>query len=260
MNRWVEERVEAIRLALKIVGFPAEADLYRLVDWLEGCIVLRHSPVGIGMCIHRDDGRAVITLPQGVERRELDHILCEEVGHYLLTCGMASLLRQLDPADPQVRRLARVWDWRDEALVREFVHAWYLPSRLVQQFPDDEELAFRSGCSLEVVVRRRAALAGEAVRLIGPPRWSAAREYRLKRQRIGAQPYLQILPRGEARPEFLVPLPDADAREMLLQATADLIALTNREHALKYAPFRCTADEAVNVSLSELEAWSGKGA
>ncbi|HTE18796.1 MAG TPA: hypothetical protein VK689_10510, partial [Armatimonadota bacterium] len=178
MNRWVEERVEAVRLALRIGGFPADEDLYRLVEWLDGCVVLRHGAVPVGMCVHREDHRGVITLPLGLTGPERDHVLAEELGHYLLTHGMAVLLRQTAPEDLRLYRLARRWEWHDEALAREFVQAWYLPSRLVQRIPDDWELAFQSRCSPEVVRRRRESLAGRVVELHEPPRWSAGRHYR----------------------------------------------------------------------------------
>jgi hypothetical protein len=254
MIRWVEERSEGFRLALRIRGFPTEADLYRLVDRLDGCIILRHSGVPAGMCVHREDGRGVITLPADAEGRELDHILAEEVGHYLLTRGMANLLRQMAADDQRVFHLARRWDWHDEALAREFVRAWYLPSRLVQQALEDEELASQSGCSLEIVRERRQSLARQVVEIRDMPRWSAGRCFRLVRRRAQGQCFLEVVPSRTDETGFLFAVYTGDARQVALELTADLVALTATEFALKYEAFRSESPEPVEISLAELKA------
>jgi hypothetical protein len=258
VNRWVEERVEAVRLALRIREFPEEGDLDRLVEWLDGCIRVRYSPVEVGMCVHREDHRAVITLPEGITGPELDLILAEELGHYLLTRGMAALLRGMSEEEPRLLRLARRWEWGDEALVREFVQAWFLPSCLVQGCRDDDELCYRSRCAPAVVRRRRESLAGQVVELEGPPRWSAGREYRLVEQAVSGQPLLQVVRRGEREPRFLLPAGEEGARGAALQLSADLIALTSVEWEIKYGPFRCEGAQPVEISIEELEAWAGR--
>jgi hypothetical protein len=258
MNRWVEERVEAIRLALRLREFPEDGDLYRLVEWLDGCIILRQAPVPVGMCVHRDDHRAVITLPEGVSGPERDLVLAEELGHYLLTCGMAALLRGMSEDDPKVLRIARRWEWRDEALAREFVQAWFLPSQLVQELEDDEELCYRSRCAWEVVRRRRESLGGQVVRLAGPPRWSAARRYRLARQAGAGGAALQVLRWGEETPRYVLPVSEGEAEEAALQVTADLVALTTAEWEIKYGAFRAGPAHRVEIAFADLERWAGR--
>jgi hypothetical protein len=262
VNEWVEERAAAIRLALRIPGFPEEADLYRLIDWLDGCVVLRWAEVSAGYCVHREDHRGVITLPRRVPDREVDRILAEEIGHYLLTHGMAALLRQMAPEDARILRLARRWEWRDEVLAREFVQAWHLPSRLVQETPDDEELAFQSRCTLALVEERRGSLQGRVIELSEPPRWCAGRHYRLVQQVAGRRPCLHVLGGGSEQPGFTIDLPaglrDEDLRASAFQVTADLAALTPDEFGIKYEPFRCSGAERVEIDLAELRAWAGQ--
>jgi hypothetical protein len=258
VNRWVEERVEAIRMALRIREFPAEVDLYRLVEWLDGCVILRHGAVSTGRCVHREDHRGVITLPLGVAGAALDQILAEELGHYLLTRGMGALLRQMGPEDRRSLRSARRWEWRDEALAREFLHAWYLPSAQVQRIPDDDELAFQGRCSPTMVRWRRESLGRQVVRLEQPPQWSASQQYRLTGQ-SGASCYLlQVCRRGRSEPEFLLPVRAGQAQTSATQLSADLIALTGREFEIKYGSVRYAPGEPVEITLPELRAWAGQ--
>ncbi len=44
----------------------------------------------------------------------------------------------------------------------------------VQEIESDEELCYRSGCSLEMVRKRPESLAGQGVKLEGLPRWMAS--------------------------------------------------------------------------------------
>lgn len=255
MNWWVEERVEAIRLALRIEGFPQPADLYRLVDWLGGCLVVRRSTGGRAVCVHREDRRGVITVPRGGSNPEMDHALAEEIGHYLLTCGMADLLRRIDAEDCRIARLARRWEWQEAGLAREFVRAWYLPAPLVRQIPDDEELARRSRCSVELVRERRQSLRGRVPELTLPPRWSAASEYGLVSRKTGAGQVLQVVRRDDAEPLFFFPVRKTDAAPAALQLWVELIALTSTEFELKWVAFRCEPAQWVEPGAEELRAW-----
>ena len=257
MNAWIEERLEALRLALRIPGFPEEADLYRLADWLGGNVLLRHERVGMPMCIRRPDGSYVINLPVDLYARPLDEALCHELAHVLLTGGMGALLRQL-PARPdraaRLERLARACDAQDEARAREFVAAWALPSALVADCPDNAELAYRANCTEALVYHRRLSLRGEVVRLEAPPRWCAARHFRVVHQ-PAATPLLYLAARGEDVPRYSFPVhagSEREANEAAVQLTADLMALTPDELERKYEPFRCAPAQPVELSMEAL--------
>jgi hypothetical protein len=254
MSAWIEERLEAIRLALRIPGFPVEADLYRLVDWLGGNVLLRYERVGVPMRILRPDGGSLINLPERLRDRHLDEALCHELAHVLLTGGMGCLLRQL-PVHPdraaRLERLARVCDAQDEARAREFVAAWALPSALVAAYPDDSELAWSANCTEELVRRRRHALRGTVVRLETPPRWCASLHYRVVHQ-AGVTPLLYLVARGEEAPRYSFPVRPGAGEEAAVQLAADLIALTPDELERKYEPFRCAPAEPLELSLDAL--------
>lgn len=257
MNAWIEERLEAIRLALRITSFPEVADLYRLADWLGGNVLLRHESVHVAMCIRRADGSYLINLPKDLNARPLDEALCHELAHVLLTGGMGFLLRRL-PAHPdraaRLERLARACDAQDEARAREFVAAWALPSALVIATSDDSELAWRANCSEELVHRRRASLQGKVVRLEAPPRWCAARHFRVLLQ-AGATPLLYLAAHGKDMPCYSFPVPAApsgEADEAALQLAADLLALTPDELERKYEPFRCAPAQSLELSVEVL--------
>lgn len=257
MNAWIEERLEAIRLALRISGFPEEADLYRLAEWLGGNVLLRHERVGAPMCIRRPDGSHLINLPEELSGRRLDEALCHELAHALLTGGMGFLLRHL-PTHPdraaRLERLARACDAQDEARAREFVTAWALPSALVAACQDDVELAWRANCTEELVHRRRTSLLGRVMRLEAPPRWCAALHFRVVYQ-PAATPLLYLTARGEEVPRYSFPVhagPDGEADEAAVQLAADLVALTHDELERKYEPFRCAPAQPLELSVEAL--------
>jgi hypothetical protein len=150
MNRWIEERLEAIRLALGIRGYPGEADLLRLVEWLGANVEVRHEPVALPLCARREDGSCVLYLPEELAEPRYSAALCHEIAHALLAAGVGSLLRGQDPASPRLERLARRWDLQDEARAAEFVSGWVLPSALVAASPCNQEVAERASCPVEL--------------------------------------------------------------------------------------------------------------
>lgn len=256
MFEWVEERCEAIRLALRIPSLPVERDLYRLADWLGGCVILEHAEIEQGRCVHRPDRRAVITLPVRAMGRRMDESLCHELGHALLTMGVGSLLRQSD--DPRLQRLAKLWTVQDEALAREFVMAWFLPSAVVAAYPHDDDLAELTHCTLEMVHARRASLGGRVVRLIRAPAWSASREYHVVTQHSTLLPLVYVARLGSVEPVFAIPAGSHEAAdESTTQVAADLIAMTTTEFELKYEPGRCTRPTVVEADLERLRRWAG---
>lgn len=255
MNEWIEERCEALRLALRIPGFPASRDIYRLTDWLGANVNLRHAAVACSYTRH-ERTRATVTLPARLMGRAMDAALAHELGHSLLTMGMGALLRQ-DP-DPDVRteRLARLWDAQDERRAEEFVAAWYMPSSLVAQYPDDEDLAELSGCSGGLVQARRQSLAGQVVTLKGAPQWSAARMYHPVLDGTHTAPQLYVVALGGRDPLFLIPVTPAEAEASAMQLQADLLALTVQEFGTRYGEWRRADPRPMRVSIQALQAWA----
>lgn len=260
MDTWIEERCEAIRLALRIPEFPEEGDLLRLVDWLGQNVRLRHADVEGGRCVYWSNGAASVTMPQHVHGKPYSWELSHEIGHVLLTVGMASLLRQMDRDDPQVERLAQRWEAQDERRARDFVLAWWMPSRLVQRF-DDDELAMRANVQVEMASMRRQQLQGQVIELPeGLPRWSAAQHYHAVVSAGNHRAALQVLQRGNLQPLFDFPTTPAAYEADALQVNADLVALTLAEFDLKYAEFRISASEPRPIDLQQLKRWAQREA
>lgn len=261
MDTWIEERCEAIRLALRIGEFPELVDLLRLVDWLGAIVQLRHTRGAGARVIHYRDGSKSITLPLRLGERPMCEQLAHEVGHVLLTAGMGSLLRQLAPGDAGVERLARLCEAQDERRARDFVLAWWLPSRLVARYLDDDELAERASVTLEMVQARRRQLGGRVVDITRQlPRWSAGHQYHTVVTRTRSRALLQVLRFGSLVPVFDLPTTNAACSADALQVNADLVALTGAEFDRKYDLFRCSDPEAQPVDLAQLQQWSGRKA
>lgn len=257
MDTWIEERCEAIRLALRIAGFPEERDLLRLVDWLGSNVQLRHAGVAGGACHHWPDGSKSITLPQRLDGKPYSWELSHEIGHVLLSVGMASLLRQLAPECPQVERLARRTEAQDERRIRDFVLTWWMPSHLVQQYPDDYELAYHANVSVEMAATRRQRLGGKVIDLAGRlPRWSALNHYHCVLLRAPRKVALYVVRRCNPSPVFDFPAEAKALESDAMQINADLVALTQPEFDLKYAEFQCGTPEVRYVNLAELHEWA----
>jgi hypothetical protein len=260
MDTWIEERCEAIRLALRIADFPQEGDLLRLVDWMGKNVRLRHADVEGGRCVYWSNGAASVTLPQQMHGKPYTWELSHEIGHVLLTVGMASLLRQMDPESVRVERLAQRWEAQDERRAQDFVLAWWMPSRLVREF-DDYELAFHANVSVEMAVRRRQRLGGQVIELTaGLPRWSAAQHYHAVVSAGTCRAVLQVLRRGSLQPLFDFPTTQAACEVDALQVNADLVALTIPEFDLKYSDFRICASEPRPIDLLQLQRWAQRKA
>ncbi|MGV3721836.1 MAG: hypothetical protein ACO1SX_13065 [Actinomycetota bacterium] len=257
INAWVEERCEAIRLALRIPGFPSEGDLFRLIDWLGANAGLRHSPAGAAGCMHLVGGRKVVVVPQRLNGKPLTWRMAHETGHALLSVGMGSLLRQMADADPRVERLAAVWDAQDEKRAEDFVLAWFMPSRLVGQFDRDDELAEVAGVTEEMAGRRRRQLGGAVLDLQGKlPRWSAANQYHCVAAQAKRKAALYVVRFGSREPVFDFPAALKTLEDDARQVNADLVALTNEEFERKYEDFRVERAESRLVDLAELQAWA----
>jgi predicted transcriptional regulator len=256
MANWIEERCEAIRLALRIPGFPAERDIYRLIDWLGGNVVLRHAATPRARC-RFDERVSTITLPQRLVGAPMELATCHETGHVLLTKGMGSLLRQMSDTR-STERLARRWDLEDEARARRFVLAWYLPSPMCAVLRwDPEQIGWESGCSREMVMERLRQLRRKVVRLTETPAWSAARDFHMVARPSKSTPALFVARRGSVAPVYNLPVVSLRAIEdSALQVSADLMALNAGEFDTKYELFRADEAQPLDISLRALKTWA----
>jgi hypothetical protein len=227
MNRFIEERAEALRVALRIPAFPDDEDTERAAEYLSASVSVSHAPHAKSVTIQGDQARTIL-LPAHLRGRARDLVLCEEIGHLLLASGLSSYLR-LCGGQSRLQRLARLAEAKDEWLARQFVMAWFLPAWLVQ-LHDDPALGDASGCDPEMVRERRRLLAGYWLDMSTPPHWCAAREYVIF-QYTHPIPCLHLMPRDLSLPQFAF----ANNSDAALQAVkADLIALTHHEFALKH--------------------------
>ena len=255
---WIEERAEMIRLALRISEFPDAADTFRLVDWLGANVRIYYDDVDTGTCRHGDDGRAFLTLPADLHEAPLTWEMAHETGHALLTCGVAAILRQESDGSARIERLARRWELQDERRARDFVLAWFMPYHLVHTIPCDSELAWRAGVTPEMAYRRRQGLGARGPEFAGQlPPWSAGREYHCVVRQLGKRVALYAVRRGSASPVFDFPTNAAALNEDACQVNADLLALTSREFATKYADFAVGAAELRPIDLARLREWAG---
>lgn len=261
MDTWIEERCEAIRLALRITEFPDAADTLRLVDWLGANVRLYYDDVSAGSCEHGRDGRHYITLPDSLHEAPLTWEMAHETGHALLTMGMAAILRQVGPETAQVERLARRWELQDERRASDFVLCWFMPDRLVRRIPCDSDLAWQAGVTPEMAYQRRRRLLPEPLDVVGRvPRWSAANEFHAIVRQCGRRVALCAARRGSIDPAFEFPTNAQCVEEDSCQVNADLLALTSREFTVKYADFRVGAAELRPLDLVGLRQWAARGA
>ncbi len=258
MDAWIEERAEAIRLAVRCPGLPGEAGTLRLLEWLEGVVTLRHGSVPSGSCLLRPGRAPLVLLPQRWQGRAYTEEACHELGHALCSAGIGPLLRQLAPGDPQWERLARRWDAQDEARAAAFVMAWLLPSVQAAEPTEHWELAEAAGCEEGLVRRRRERLRGEVVRITAPPRWSAWQRHEVVLRAAGQAPLLYVVRRGHAEPVWALPVTRRGAEDSARQVGADLIALTDEEFGRKYQPFHCGPRQAVEWDADALAEWSAR--
>lgn len=251
MIQWVEERAEAIRLALQIPGVPTDHHLDRLVEWLGQAVVLRHEPIECPRIVHRQDKPAVITLPERLHGQPWSIALLHELGHLFLSLGIGELLRQEADGDPRILRLADRWRMIDEARAVEFVGAWFLPSWVVCAYRGHvQDLAELTGCEPEFVDKRVRSVSHYApVHLSAAPRWSAYHHRHVMCDQAGQEPLVYVASRGSVQPLYYFPVTRRDAEQVAQQLARDLMALTVEEFDLRHAPFQCAGLQRVEVDL-----------
>jgi len=256
VNLFAEERAEAVLAALGIETGLRRGDIWRVREWLADCIVVRERDVACGFCQHARDGRGIITVPRGLYGPDLDELMEEETGHFLVTDGVASLFWDTADGEAFNRHLSGRWRMKEEALVRTFLGALYLPSRYFR-YMTDTELAEVSGCSPRLVSERRDYLAGDIVLLNGAPDWSAWWRYEAVYRPSSFHPLVRIVAQDGAPEAFEVGCPPALRDDIERSIVADLCAMTANEFGHKYRRLCCPDDEPLRVQPGDLLQWSG---
>jgi hypothetical protein len=124
MGRWIVEQAINFRTRLHVRGLASEYDTWRLAALLRDEAEILHRADADPVTIHRPERPPLIVLPCDLPPHRLCQVLPEELCHAHYGHGMGALLRQLAPEDRHIERLARVWDWKEEALAREFARVW----------------------------------------------------------------------------------------------------------------------------------------
>lgn len=253
--RYLEERAEACRMALRVPGWLSTRDAERIARWLRPVVTVRRCGVADAYWRAASAGRSRVLLPDTLSAWHANRALIHELAHPLLDVGMGPIIDGMTSEERAGYRQARRGSQWEEELADEFVMALRLPSALVTAVDDVPEIARLTGLSWAAVARRRSVLNGQAVRLTWVPYWSAARAFTLERTEAGFQvregAALRI--RAGAGPE------GSRARELRLKA--DLAALRPREFLAKYRAFRVDGPPAdgqpLPVEMDELRQWAG---
>lgn len=252
MSRYAVERAALCRLALALEGEAAAADVWRLSSWLEPAVEVGYGQVILPMMMTRSDGGAAITLPAGLDERREAAFLLEEIAHWLCRSG-------LRPPSPVWAGQASRWnlDERREAAEEDeaaLFSAMFVLGGAADLEPDGEPFVERS--ELHRRLPRLAALREDlfsgCCRRREPPRWSAARDFRVEVRRCRLHSRLRAIPRAGGAGGYIELLPDeARLAGAAGELAGSLLALREEELRLKYAPAWVGAPEPVEWDWSE---------
>ncbi len=236
---WLEERVEAVRLALGVRGFPADDDWRRLHNLSRPCPGAQQAP-------HETASGEHAWLRQVIETAHQDPL--DRTARAVIAQGLASTRVRILFSDPGT---AWTSDGAAPAAGRKvaeaFVSAWALPSRLVQLISDDSELMWQSNCDREVIEDRRLALNGGFLDLKGVPPWAAEQRYHLVVHMASHRPRLAVYPRRKPggavaetslQPAFALACARHTVEACAARVGADLLVLTPAEFEHSYAHSR----------------------
>jgi hypothetical protein len=234
---WIEERIEALRLALGVSGFPTVGEFVRMTEWL------RFQPeTATKLSRHRktfEPGTPMPGVPLpgwGVDGDEpIGMIECGHAGRALADAGLWELvsINSIEPPVPDN------WGGTAGAGVR-FAASWFLPSGLLRRITDDDELAWQSNCDPDVVRFRRAELGERVCELNRPPLWAAGHSFHMVVMMAASRPMVTISPRVNAAASAPLPLPfsvavtRASADIVAAHVATDLAALTLAEFSRRY--------------------------
>jgi hypothetical protein len=179
---YLEQRAEALRLALRLPGGMTTHDVERAVRWGRRWITVDRS------CAYREvrwqtdrDGAHFIALPASLPRWQANRALLHELAHPLLHVGMGVVTRDATPEERALHPLTRDRRRYEEELANELDLALRLPGRWTQGMGDVEGIARETGLPYAWIHRRLRTLNGHALDLTWIPYWSAARAFRVER-------------------------------------------------------------------------------
>jgi hypothetical protein len=124
MARWIVEQAKNFRVRLGVRGIADEGDTWRLAALLRDEAEILYTSAPAPAYIYRADRPPLIVVPHDLPPTCVCQVVPEELCHAHYQHGMGALLRQLAPDNCAIERLARVWDWKEEALAREFARVW----------------------------------------------------------------------------------------------------------------------------------------
>ena len=232
---WIEQRAEALRRALDLTGMLFEADLERLLEWLdeatqpglEQVLLARKTGLPLGEALSEEVALAAAPF----ENQVLDRAGLSAFADRLLRSGGAEMLRQQAVFGESNAAAAGPL----AARARQFAIALLLPGWMLREVADDGWLAWNCNCTRELVRWRRKLLPDAYTELSDLPDWCAAHKYHAVLRAKPAAPRLYVVRRGSAQPVLRLPVgirPQADAvMERLLR---HLVALTVEEFEWKY--------------------------
>jgi len=247
MGWFYEERALVFLWVLGYDACPGQEGLERLLDLLAGLLIVQQARLNRARLWRIPDGRGLIGLPLRLQHHEITWLSIHEAAHVLQGHGMAELLRSVG----QDRMAAAVEDLEEEE-VEAFLLAFLLPAHVVYQVKRDTDLAELSGCSLEVVQRRRkASIPRHHLKL--PCSWCAREHFKLTHCPAPQNPVLLVEER-ETGAQFWLPAPPDDVDGLVWQLNTELMAFTPDEFRAKYQGFAVPPASSVLFSVEQFNA------
>lgn len=261
--QYLEERAEAVRLAVPVRGFPTTHDAPRIATWARPLVSVLRQRVRRPFCRTCRRGRSRILMPDDLAQWEFRYQLFHELAHPLLDVGLGGVVDGASDDERQAYRLIRDADRHEEALADYFVTALRLPSSLIVDFRGDlNEIGMLTGMPWDTIARRQRELKGQVLNLTWVPYWCAGRSYRLE-YHAGAEASLLLWEPEADRPAFRFPCDRTNRHKREIRIKADLVALRPKEFAIKWGcyqvkegPVACAPHpEELPLSISELREW-----
>lgn len=245
MSEYAEVRAMLFHRATGVSSFPNDLDIWKVVELLEGTVRVRRSRHAREAEVHWEpEGEAVITLPVTADERAECRMVRHEVGHVVLGLGAQPACLN-DFLERQVVRAT-------EAEVRYWEDAWALPAHLVRECPDDEDLAWQSGCDLEQIRRRRQQLqqwSHVSIPREGPA-WCARRVYTVLRFDSPNCRRFCVEPRSPDFPAFEFSFTPGNRVSKLWELHTHLLALRPEEFIRRYS-----VDEVKTGVIDDVPVW-----
>jgi hypothetical protein len=262
--RYLEERAEAARLALRRPGWLMVHDAPAVLNWMRPWVTMQRCGLPEAVWRQARHHRHRLLMPEDLAAWEANRRLLHELGHPLLGVGMAQITQQMTPAERHDFKSAAGAEAYEEWLVDELILALRMPGRLMRQIGDVEQIVRLTRIPWGMVQRRLRTLGDEALHLTWVPYWAAARTLALE-YHGGARPCFWVREGDAVR--VVVPADAAERGARELRLKADLFALRPTEFLAKYRDFPPPArlerfhslqPRRLAVEPDELHAWAAE--